>query len=96
MLFEQRGYFRRATGVTFFLRGGAFRAEGVLPTCNVVFFERGCFSSRGGTSDVQHGLFLRGGAFPAEGVLLMCNVVFFERGCFSSRGGTSDMQRGLF
>ena len=37
VLFEQRGYFRRATGVTFFERG-AFRAEGVLLTCNVTFF----------------------------------------------------------
>ena len=55
MLFEQRGYFRRATGVT--------------------FFEKGCFSSRGGTFDVQRGLtfFLRGGALRAEGVLSTCD-----------------------
>ena len=46
VLFEQRGYFRRATGVTFFLEG--------------------CFSSRGGTSDMQRDLFLSGGTFDVQ------------------------------
>ena len=47
----------RQNYLSFFLRGGAFRAEGVLSTCNRgdFFFERGCFSSRGGTFDVQQG-----------------------------------------
>ena len=58
MLFEQRGYFRRACNRgDFFLRGpgGALRAEGVLSTCN------------------RDDFFLRGGALRAEGVLSTCN-----------------------
>ena len=62
MLFEKRGYFRRATGVTFFLRGGAFRAEG--------------YFCMGGRNRQNYLSFLRVGAFRAEGVLSTCNSVW--------------------
>ena len=65
------------------MRGGAFREEGVLPTCNRgdFFLRGGAFRAEGyfcmgGRNRQNYLSFLRVGAFRAEGVLSTCNSVW--------------------
>ena len=64
--------------MSFIIMGGGNRQN------YLSFFEKGCFSSRGGT-------FFERGCFSSRGGRAL---TFFERGCFSSRGGTFDVQQG--